>query len=116
MLRFLADENFHNHILRGIVRRLPEFDLVRAQDVGLEEAPDPVLLDWGEREERILLTHDVRTMPRHAYARVSAGGRIVGVCIVPRSVPIGQAIEELLLVAQCGTKEDWENQVRFLPL
>jgi hypothetical protein len=116
MLRFLADENFHNHILRGIVRRFPEFDLVRAQDVGLEEELDSVLLDWAEREERILLTHDVRTMPRHAYARVSAGLRIAGVCIVPRSVPIGQAIEELLLIAQCGTREEWENQVRYLPL
>jgi hypothetical protein len=91
-------------------------ELLRGQDVGLEEKFDPALLDWCNQEERILLTHDVRTMPRHAFTRVSAGLRIAGVCIVPRSMPIGEAIEELLLIAQCGTREDWENQVRYLPL
>jgi hypothetical protein len=115
MLRFLADENFNNHILRGAVRRLPEFDCVRAQDVGPED-PDPFMLDRADREDRVLLTHDIRTMPRHTYARVESGYRVAGVCIVPRSLPVGRAIEDLVLIAQCGTKEEWENQVKYLPL
>jgi Domain of unknown function (DUF5615) len=115
MLRFLADENFNNQILRGAVRRLPEFDCVRAQDVGAEE-PDPLVLDRADREDRILLTHDYRTMPKHTYARVGAGFRVAGVCVVPRSVSVGRAIEDLVLIAQCGTKEEWENQVKYLPL
>ncbi len=32
-MKWLADENFDNDILRGIIRRLPEFDVVRAQDL-----------------------------------------------------------------------------------
>ena len=35
MLRFVADENFNNNIVRGLLRRQPELDLVRIQDVGL---------------------------------------------------------------------------------
>jgi hypothetical protein len=35
LLRLLSDENFDNHIVRGLVRRLPTIDLVRVQDVGL---------------------------------------------------------------------------------
>jgi hypothetical protein len=37
-LRFLADEDFDNDILRGMLRRLPNLDIVRAQDVGLSGA------------------------------------------------------------------------------
>ena len=33
--RFLTDEDFDNRILRGLIRRLPELDVVRVQDVGL---------------------------------------------------------------------------------
>jgi hypothetical protein len=34
-MRLLSDENFNGAILRGLIRRLPELDLVRVQDVGL---------------------------------------------------------------------------------
>jgi hypothetical protein len=34
-MKFLADENLDNNILRGILRRKPDLDLVRVQDVGL---------------------------------------------------------------------------------
>ena len=40
MLRFLADEDFDNDIVRGMLRRLPTLDLVRAQDVGRSGALD----------------------------------------------------------------------------
>jgi hypothetical protein len=38
-------------------------DVVRVQDVGLAETPDPVILAWAAGEERILLTHDRETSP-----------------------------------------------------
>jgi hypothetical protein len=37
------------------------------------KAPDDQLLVWLADEGRILLTHDVRTMPRFVYERVRAG-------------------------------------------
>jgi hypothetical protein len=33
--KLLTDEDFDNRILRGLLRRLPELDIVRVQDVGL---------------------------------------------------------------------------------
>jgi hypothetical protein len=36
MLRLLADEDFNNRILRGLLRCLPGLDIVRAQDAGLQ--------------------------------------------------------------------------------
>jgi hypothetical protein len=35
VLRWLADENFNNDILRALFRSNPAIDIVRAQDVGL---------------------------------------------------------------------------------
>jgi len=37
VLRWLADENFNNDILRALFRRKPGINIVRAQDVGLTQ-------------------------------------------------------------------------------
>ena len=39
MLALAADENFNNDILRGLLRRKPNPDLVRIQDAGPSRAP-----------------------------------------------------------------------------
>ncbi|MGE0826266.1 MAG: DUF5615 family PIN-like protein [Candidatus Binatia bacterium] len=116
MIRFLTDEDFDNDILRGVVLRLPDLNIVRVQDVGLLGKSDPVVLEWAAREERILLTHDIRTMKHHAYARLEAGLPMPGVFVVPQALPIAQAIAEVLLLAECSVEGEWEGQVRFLPL
>ena len=116
MLRFAADENFNNDIVRGLRRRLPRLDLIRVQDAGLSGADDPTVLAWAAREGRVLLTHDVATMTLFAFDRVEAGEPMPGVFEVPRSLPAGQTIEELLLIAECSRPNEWEGQVRYLPL
>ncbi|MFC1463879.1 MAG: DUF5615 family PIN-like protein [Candidatus Brachytrichaceae bacterium NZ_4S206] len=116
MLRLAADENFNNDIVRGLLRRKPDLDIVRVQDVGLSGADDPTILDWAAQEGRVLLTHDVTTITRYAYERVQAGKRMPGVFDVSRKVPIGIAIEDILLVAECSLEGEWEGQVRYLPL
>ncbi len=73
MLRFVADENINNNIVRGLLRRQPELDLVRIQDVGLTSANDPIVLEWAAQEGRVLLTHDVGTITQYAYERIEVG-------------------------------------------
>jgi hypothetical protein len=116
MLRLVADENFNNDILRGVRRRNPAVDLVRVQDEGLSGADDPAVLEWAAQAGRVLLTHDVSTMTRHAYDRVRQGQPMPGVFEVSRQVPIGVAIEEILVLAECSLPGEWEGQVRYLPL
>ena len=44
MLRLAVDEDFDNRIVRGLLRLLPELDIVRVQDAGLmgrSESGDP---------------------------------------------------------------------------
>ena len=76
-MKFLADENFEGAIFRGLLRRKPSIDIVRVQDVGLSSTSDPVILNWAYQEGRILLTHDRRTMPQHAYRRIAEGKRLL---------------------------------------
>jgi hypothetical protein len=44
MLKLLADENLDNTIFRGLLRRRPNLDLVRIQDIGLSGVDDPTVL------------------------------------------------------------------------
>jgi hypothetical protein len=99
MLQLAADENLNNDIVRGLKRRDPLLDIVRIQDTGLSGATDPELLAWAAREGRVLLTHDVSTLTRFAYERVKAGLPMPGVIEVSRAVPMGSAIEDILLLA-----------------
>lgn len=111
-----ADEDFDNDVIRGVLRRNPEVDIVRVQDAGLSGADDPAVLAWAAREGRVLLTRDVNTMTRHAYERVRDGKPMPGLFAVGRGVPVGVAIEEILLLAELSLEGEWEGQVRYLPL
>ena len=73
MTRFAADENFRSSIVRGLRKRIPEIDIVRVQDTEIYSAEDPMVLEWAAQEGRVLLTHDLRTMPRYARGRNPSG-------------------------------------------
>src|ERR671917_513066 len=98
MLRLLADENFDNDIVRGVLRRTAHVDLVRVQDVGLAGAEDPDVLEWAAQANRIVLTHDVATITKYAYERAKAGLPMPGVFEVSQTVPVGVAIDDILLI------------------
>ncbi len=115
-VRFLADEDFDNTIVRGVIRRMKGIDLVRAQDVGLSGRPDPEVLRWAADEGRVVLTHDVSTMKAHAYARVAQGLTMPGVFAANQLLAVAGVIEAILLIAQCSLEGEWEGQVRHVPL
>ena len=94
----------------------PSLDIVRIQDVGFSGADDPIILEWAAQEGRALLTHDVSTITHYAYERVRAGKVMTGIFEVSRDVPIGVAIEDILLLAECSLDEEWKNQILYLPL
>jgi hypothetical protein len=44
-MKFLADENFDNTIIRGLERRQVDIEIVRVQDIGLSGKDDPTVLE-----------------------------------------------------------------------
>jgi predicted nuclease of predicted toxin-antitoxin system len=117
MLRLLADENLDNDIVRGALRRRPALDFLRAQDVGLSETDDPDVLMWAAREQRIVLTHDVRTMTDFAIQRVRRGETMAGLFVVHQEgAALSRIIEDLLLLDDCSETAEWASRVEYLPL
>ena len=114
--RLLSDENFNHRILHGLVLRLPDLDYVAAQEIGLKGKEDPEVPIWAAENDRIVVTHDVETMPKYAYEHIAAGRRMPGVIAVPESLPIGRAIEDLVTVIECCDPSELENTVFHLPL
>jgi hypothetical protein len=115
MLRFLTDEDFHGDITRGLLRHRPELDIVRVQDVGLMSQPDSSVLDWAAQDGRILLTHDVNTMPKEAYERLQVSLPMPGLLVVSHILSIGQAIARILLIADLIQENEIDRQVRYVP-
>jgi hypothetical protein len=116
VISFLVDQNFNEHIVDGMTRRDTTLEFVHVRDVGLAEAPDPVVLEWAAPHGLVLLTHDRKTVPSFAYDRVAAGLPMPGVFLVSNDMPVGRAIDELLIAVGCLSSEDCENQVHHFPL
>ena len=116
MLRILLDENFNQRILRGLLRKMPNLDYVIAQEVELGGLDDERVLNWAAMEKRIVLTHDVNTIPKFGYVRIEDEKSMPGIFVIPDLLPIGQAIEELYVNIECSESDDWNNQIIHLPL
>jgi len=115
-MRFLADENFDNRIVHGLIRRVPELEIVRVQDTDVAEADDPEVLAWAAKYGYILLTHDYATMAGFAYDRVRAGLLMPGVFEISQDMPVGQAVADLVLVVQLSFANEHEGRVVYFPL
>jgi hypothetical protein len=64
---------------------------------------------------RVLVTHDRRTMPGH-FAEFIANRTTPGVIIVPKEVPLGVTLEELLLIWGASQAEEWPNRLLWIPV
>jgi Domain of unknown function (DUF5615) len=116
MLRLASDADVHGEVVRGLRRRRPEIDLVRALDVLPEGTPDPAVLAWAAAEDRILITNDRNTMVGFAYQRLAAGEPVPGVIATTNDQSIGSTIDDILLIAEYLSEEEIRGQVVvFLP-
>ncbi len=114
--RFLADQDFNEHILQGVERREVLAECVRVRDVGLDARSDTEILAYAATQGFIVLSHDVNTMTAAAYARVAAGEPMGGLLLAHQRDAVGPIIEDLVIITVASEAEDWANQVRYLPL
>lgn len=116
MLRLLFDEDVHGDIVDGLRRRQPTLDLVRVHEVGLIHTPDRLILEWAAQNDRVVVSVDKKTLAGEAWDRVAHGLPMAGVAILRILLTIGQAINELELIAIVGNPEDLRDQVIYLPI
>ena len=111
MLRLATDADVHGDIVRGLRRRLPEIDLVRAQDVWPDGTPDSQILAWAADENRVLVSNDCNTMVGLAYERAAAGEPPPGLIVTTNEQSIGAAINDILLLVEYMPADDIRSQV-----
>jgi predicted nuclease of predicted toxin-antitoxin system len=111
VLRLASDADVPGEVIRGLRRRLPEVDLVRAQDALPDGTPDPQVLDWATAENRILITNDRNTMVGLAYRRVAAGEPVPGLIATTQHQSIGSIIDDILVIAEYLDEPDVRDQV-----
>jgi hypothetical protein len=64
----------------------------------------------------VVISHDYRTMRARAEDRLRAGLPMAGLILVPQDIRLGAVIEELVLIAETTSPEEWQGQILFLPL
>lgn len=116
MIRFLADANLNKWIVDGCLRLEPTIDFLSANEANLWRVPDPKVLALAAEQNRILISHDTRTMPRHFGNFLQAHGSSPGLILVPQDLPIGKAIEDLVLIWGASDAYECENRILRIPL
>lgn len=114
--RFLTDEDVHAHIIASVRRLEPSLDLLRVVDVGKSGAADEDVLEFAETENRLLVSHDAKTMKAAAEKRIASGRGIAGLFLAPKKKPIQQVAESIVFIWAASAAEEWRDQIVFLPL
>src|ERR1700691_5946407 len=114
MVRYLADASLHDAIVTGCLRGEPAIDFLSAHEARLEGVPDPKVPAFATKEDRILVTSDLRTMPRHGDY-LAANGRCAGVFLVKQRAPLADVIEALVLVWAASAADEWKSRIVEIP-
>ncbi len=99
----------------GLRRREPSVSFLEAFQMGVAGQSDLAVLQIAADQARVLVSHDVRTMPRyfHEFIRTRTSP---GIILVPQSLALSAAIEDLALLWTACEEDEWVNRICYLPL
>ena len=94
---------------------MPAIDFRTATAAGLGALNDQDVLARAARDDRILVTHDQTTMPRH-FGEFVRAQRSPGLLVVPQHLGVRQVADDLILIWTATEADEWVNRVVFLPI
>ena len=89
-------------------------DFKRAEEVPLEGLSDEAVLAVAAEDGRVLVSHDITTMPDH-FRAYTLHRDSPGVILVPQELGVGKAIENILLISEACGDHDLTNKVCLIP-
>lgn len=113
-IRFQADADLRVPIIKGLKRREPSVDFMTANDAVLAGLADDDVLALAASNGRMLVSHDVSTMPEE-FLRFIQSRTSPGVILISQELSYREAIAGLLRVWTNSEAEDWQNILSFLP-
>jgi hypothetical protein len=114
-VRFQADADFNQNIVRAVRRRDSTIDFQTAHDARLHGVDDERVLARAAEEGRLVVSHDYRTMPHH-FATFVTTRTSAGVLIVSQALSLSDVVADLLLIWEASEAEEWINRFDTLPL
>lgn len=113
-IQFQADADFNQNILRAVWRQEPAIDFQTAYEAGLRAISDLEVLAYAAREGRLLVSHDLTTMPHHFAAFIMSGETSAGLLILRQQLSILQTLNEILKIWRKDDASQWINQIRIV--
>jgi len=114
-VRYQADNDLSQIIVKATIRLEPMIDFKTAHAAGLSGLDDLTVLTRAAADRRILVSHDLKTMPHH-FATFIQSAISPGVLLVPQGTSLTGITEDLLLIWLVDDAQDWINRIRILPL
>ena len=90
-------------------------DFLSANRANLEGIPDPAVLALAAQQGRVLVTSDLKTMPRYFGEFLQEGGSSPGVFLVKQHAPIAEVIDALVLVWAASDADEWRDRIVEIP-
>jgi hypothetical protein len=115
---YLLDEHLPKWWRRQFVSHAPALKVWRVGDSGAPplQSPDPMLLEWCEAHECILLTNNRKSMPRHLAEHLRQGRHIPGIFQVEARMNVAHLAEALVLIAGASFENEYQDQINYFPL
>jgi Domain of unknown function (DUF5615) len=115
-IRYQADNDLRGHFVRALRRREPAIDFQTAQAANLHGIDDLAVLRKAALEDRILISHDKRSMPQALADLIRQGIVSPGIfLVIPQNAEIQRVCESLILVWAASSSIEWRNRITKIP-
>ena len=115
---YLLDENIDPRLRDAILRVSPDATVWIVGDPGAPDrgASDPEVLIWCEQNDFALVTNNRASMSVHLQGHADAGGHVPGIFILNPDASMAETRDELLLIWMAAERDEFQNQIVYLPL
>jgi len=117
-MRYLMDENLNPLYKAQLLAKEPNLLVYEIGDPGCppKGTPDPEILYWCEKNDYVLVTNNRKSMPPHLAKHLAEERHIPGILTINDEMSIGEAIEELLLIAEASFADEYRDRIEYLPV
>jgi predicted nuclease of predicted toxin-antitoxin system len=113
-IRYQADNDLDKRIIDSVTRLIPDADFKTSPEAGFHTGTlDPDILRIAAEDNRILVSHDLKTLPHH-FGRFIDQNSSPGVIIIRQEVEIRDASLWLQFFWEVGEQEDFKDTIRII--
>jgi hypothetical protein len=113
-IRFQADADLNFDVIRAVRQEEPAVDFASA-NAEFRLLSDPEILERAAVANRVLVSHDRRTMLNHFRNRLAARTSSPGLLIVSQGAAIRPVVESIIVLWAVADPAELRDQVFHLP-